>query len=214
MFRNWKWLRGEWRSRTDAAGYYAVGGEAAEFEKFRPALVKAGYPSPDKAVTVYGGGGYTRYKRLLFGGGGHGGGGRVYHGDYKTAYGTGTGAFTVGYVAFEGYGLRVYPIIGIGGGGSGLVVAPRNSKRTKPSRLPIAGTGSPVLRLGIGFDLNIPIIGFAGLLIGVQTGLLIPLLPVRWNGAHMGTSKLPRPNLANPYFHILLGGTLGRNNVE
>lgn len=133
-------------------------------------------PIPQNYLT-HGGGTYRIYKGRLLVEGSGGGGGMAYHENgYRVALGGGHGFFAMGWVLNLLPFLRVYPLVGLGGGGMGSALYkadPRAPNRPPANRDEVhaTGGGGPLLNLGVGVELKI---GYRyGIILGVRAGYLI-----------------------------------------
>ncbi|MBN1287062.1 MAG: hypothetical protein JXB47_16800 [Anaerolineae bacterium] len=182
--------------------YYTVGtGAGLDAGPMQSKLDEKGYPVPEAPLrSVYnGGGGYGLRKGgpLLIGGEG-GGHGNQYVGErYSTFPGGGEGFLFFGYVFNWLERLRVYPLLGVGGGGVGITVAETDSKhgppRDKDKRV-AWGEGSMLVNLGAGAEVTLG--GKYGLVLGVRVGYIFN--PLGMFGKTV--------NMSRPYVRFVLGG--------
>ena len=115
-----------------------------------------------------GGGFYGRAGRFLVETGGSGGGTLKNENGYQLAAGGGQGGVTMGFVLKGGSGLRIYPLIGIGGQGGGFSVKDETGKALVNS-----GMGDFIYNAGLGIDFKI---GWRiGFIFGVRIGFDAPL---------------------------------------
>ncbi len=144
------------------AGYYSFGFRENDSEAMRPELEEKGYPVVDTGYVVNGGGGYKYLNdHLIIGGTGEGGGDAITSGKYSIVSGNGSGFGFLGYVLRPFRWIRVYPLIGVGGGGGKqMVFEPQeNNPYIPPKNLDDAVTGEMVdpllVVIGIGVELRL-----------------------------------------------------------
>ncbi len=164
------------------------------------ALKSRGYPAPEFNGVSSGGGGYFQVGRLLIGGSGEGTNARAENDIHQSAVGAGSGMANVGWLLLERGGLRVYPLIGAGGSGTGMSVQPKN--RTSQG-VSITGGGANILA-GVGVEFRLRITKSFAPLIGVRIGVMLST-PTKWNGMGFDPSELSESQRLAPYFRLMLG---------
>ena len=115
------------------------------------------------------GGGFSgRAGRFLIETGGSGGGTLKNENGYQLAAGSGQGGVNLGFVLKGGSGLRIYPLVGIGGQGGGFSVKDETGKALVNS-----GLADFIYNAGLGIDFKI---GWrVGFIFGVRIGFDAPL---------------------------------------
>jgi len=151
--------------------YYTLENARVDTADAEEKLSKAGYPPVGEWQG--GGGGFMTVKdKLVIEGSGYGEGSQTAVGDYETHAGQGHGGAAVGYILKETRLFRLYPLIGMGGGGGGIAVSDA-AQRSKPA-FEIGG-GSALLWAGIGVDLCLPLVSRLRLIVGLRAGVQIPV---------------------------------------
>jgi hypothetical protein len=125
-------------------------------------------PIADTTYVSNGGGFLGRSGRLLVETSGSGGGTQEDEYGYQVSAGSGQGGVNLGFVLKGGSRLRIYPMLGIGGQGSGLSV-----KDEAGSAIVNRGIGDVIYNAALGMDFKI---GWRiGLIVGVRLGFNAPL---------------------------------------
>ena len=189
--------------RSGVTGYLAVGSNGFEdYVAMGSGLRQHGYPAPDSDLNVaIGGGGYSQIGRLVVGGQGEGGGSTAEDAYLISSVGSGGGFGVFGWLLIDSAWLRVYPLVGVGGRGSGVSVRPKNNT----SRGVSLGSGGANLVAGVGLEVRIPFSRSFRPMIGAQIGW-------QWQpaGGWQGDLSVEpeelglRPTSA-PYMRVLIG---------
>lgn len=189
--------------RPGVTGYLAVGSNGIEdYAAMGSGLRQHGYPAPEGESTLaVGGGGYGQIGRLVVGGQGEGGGSTAEDAYLISSVGAGGGFGVFGWLLIDSAWLRVYPLVGVGGRGSGVSVRPKNNT----SRGVGLGTGGANLVAGIGLEVRLPFSPSFRPMIGAQVGW-------QWQPAGVWQGDLSvepeelglRPSSA-PYVRMLIG---------
>ena len=111
-------------------GYFQVGYMMLDVDDLTGALLGPGYPGLEDSFVTLGGGGFGMKGPFLLGGEGHaviGSTETTVDGATQVGLGGGYGLFRVGYLAYSMYGLDVFPMIGVGGGGLNLSLIERSA---------------------------------------------------------------------------------------
>lgn len=145
-------------SEYGGGGYFTPAILRPNLGSLNDALANNNYPKLGDTVTALGGGGYVLIDRLVLGGEGGGFSETATNDQYSTTLEGGYGLFRVGYVVHSTGRFRVYPSVGIGGGGATLRL--RDLKRTAPAPSDAFtapnevaySTSSGLLDLGLGAD--------------------------------------------------------------
>ena len=189
-------------NRSPVTGYFAVGGDGVEnYAAMEYGLKQHGYPAPDGGALAVGGGGYGQIGRLIIGGQGEGGGSAGEDAYLISRIGAGSGFSLLGWLLINLTWLRVYPLVGVGGRGSGISVRPKNNT----SRGVGLGTGGANFVAGVGVEVRIPFSRSFRPLIGVQVGW--QWNPVSgWQGdLSLEPEELGERKNSAPYVRLLLG---------
>ena len=121
------------------------------------------------ATYVSNGGGFLgRSGRLLVESGGLGGGTQEDELGYQLSAGSGQGGVNLGFILKGGSGLRIYPMVGIGGHGGGLLIRDDSGEAIINS-----GLADVIYNTALGIDFKI---GWrVGFIIGARIGVTSPL---------------------------------------
>ena len=182
------------------------------FNQFLP----EGYPTLSGDFLTIGGDGYFMYENFVIGGSGHGMfGDEIRFNQQKAAIGGGMGFFQFGYDFLHKDNLKLYPLVGIGGGGLTMVFSTLGN--VSASDVKQGNTdgnylqtdiswGSALLDLGIGFDYFPESEGKSSPRLGVRAGYIFAPLPSDFSyggGPITGASSF---SLNGYYFRIIIGG--------
>jgi hypothetical protein len=153
------------------------------------------YPPPDQWRGGGGGGMVTVGKVVIDG---HGSGGRNddRRSSYKIEAGSGQGGMQIGVLLLDMPFVRVYPLMGIGGTGGEITLAPQASNNgSEPRR---TGWFALMINGGIGADVRLSL-RWLQLWIGLRMGYHVPALNVQIGaGEEIGVQ-------ARPFFRVLVG---------
>jgi hypothetical protein len=194
-------------------GFFAIGVHATDLSPLNGRLRRAGYPTFSRELLSLGGGGYGRVAgSLIVGGEGYGliapsqG-----HQGREVSVGGGYGLFTVGYQFRPTSGLRVHPLLGIGGGGFEVNIGSASGGQfddvlEDPGRGASLETGSVLLSVGGGLEYRFRHSGDGGVQVGLRAGYLLSPYEADWrvNGSRL--SNAPGAPLQGPFVRVLLGG--------
>ena len=200
-------------------GYFSVGENWNSLSNLNASLTAAGYTSVPENGLAFGGGGFGINNRFLFGGMGAGisFGSTKANGNEVKLQG-GFGLFDVGYVLFSSSNLRVYPLVGIGGGGFTLKILKQGSPSPfgellkKPAGAVQLTSGDFLLNLGIGFHTLLfkkekkNNQGYGGFLLGVRAGYLISIVHGKFGLEDAEVPNAPKSPFTGPYIYLTLGG--------
>ena len=143
-----------------------------------------------------GGGGVVTVGKVVIDGHGAGGGDSYRSRNHEIETGGGHGAMQLGVLLIDTPFIRVYPLVGIGGTGGGVSLAPVASNNgSEPHR---TSWIAMLVSGGIGADFRLPL-GWLNVWIGLRAGYQVPTFNVQiGEGVEVGVQ--PRP-----FFRILLG---------
>ena len=143
------------------------------------------------------------------------------HGDGEVGLGGGYGTLGVGYSVQLSPLVRVYPRMGIGGGGMGLWVENEpeavgfDEVLADPSPAPdfretVLTRGGTVVDIGAGAEF-LPSGRGGGLLIGLRLGYLAAPFDTSWDYLHeREAGGGPDATISGPYFRVVIGGAWRR----
>ncbi len=162
-----------------------------------------GFPVGKPDWNQNGGGGYTRHGRLIVGGDGGGGGRRSEDARCQTSFGAGFGGAQVGYALINASWLKLYPFVSGGGTVNSFNAHPKDSDNSPI----VQGNWAPLLLIGVGIELRLPISRHLRPLIGVRFGYRRALV-----SRDFGSNVYPLPPLprGEPFCRLLLGLSAGR----
>jgi len=132
------------------------------------------YPRNLLGFSNWGGGGYRVYrKRFIFGGRGMGGGDTIRTGQHDIYAESGMGSQVVGFRVIDLGFLRMYPYVGLGGGGLSVDVyeADADTQRTEPDpdkRLVASEHAGVIVDVGLGAEFKIG--GCVAMIVGLHAG--------------------------------------------
>jgi hypothetical protein len=179
-------------------------------------LQSGGLATFDSAVFTYGGSGHGFIgDRIIIGGEGHGFSQESSNSTYVQRLSGGYGFFNAGYVLFDRWNLRLYPMAGIGGGAVTLRISEIASLTfddiiANPAREVQVSTGGFLAQIGGGLDyflvLNETDEERSGLVLGARVGYTFPFSKADWS---MGTQNIiggPDLGIEGLYVRFMVGG--------
>lgn len=212
------------QSKTSGGeGYFMVGMQKIDVKNLNSLLRLNNYPSLDESYTSVGGGGYGIVNNFVIGGEGHGLiGTEVSNQNYKVNLTAGYGMFNIGYVIYNNYGLKIFPLVGFGAGGIDLRINEKTSldftdvlnNPKRGSSLSMAG-----LMLNIGVNGGY-IVNFneekneGGVLIGITVGYTHFLKLGNWTLFENDISGGPNIGISGFYVRFNIGGGGKGNSSE
>ena len=189
-----------------------------DLKELNDKLTDKGFEELDNMMPFLGGGGYGLVGNVVIGGEGGGAFQSVSSTTQKANLGAGYGFFDLGYLVFSKANLKVFPVVGFGGGGVSLKVYETDGAPTfdeildAPGREVTVSTGGFMAHASIGIDYLLVMgegedkEGKGGLLVGLRAGYVYSPMKAEWKMEDMDVLKGPdvRPN--GFYFHIVFGG--------
>jgi hypothetical protein len=207
-------------------GFFQVGYMRVDMDDLDRALGSAGLPSLSGDYLTLGGAGFGTRGRFLIGGEGHALLGRketTPGGVRELSAGGGYGLFRVGYLAFTTGALDVYPIFGIGGGGTSLKIAERSVPTfddvlTDPERSATLSTAVFLLDVAAAANYRVTMSEedgrVGGFLLGVHVGYTFAPAQSSWTLDGINdVAAGPDFAVQGPYVRLSIGGW-GRENRE
>jgi hypothetical protein len=198
----------------EGAGFFAIGTHFTDLGPLNSQLSSAGYPTFASETVSIGGGGYGVTNRILLGGEGHG----LITADRglsgrNVSVGGGYGLFTLGYLFRPNPSTRVFPQLGLGGGGLRLEIGSAGDASefddvlNNPNRRATVGRASLLVRLGAGLEYE-----FSepdedgGFRLGLRAGYMLSPLNSDWQLDETTLSGGPDATMQGPFIHLTIGG--------
>lgn len=196
-------------------GYFQIGAAQLDVDEINAALTAAGYPAFEENFVSLGGAGLASRNRLLIGGEGH----AVFQssetsadGQFRTSLGGGYGMFNVGYEVFRSDGLSIYPLLGIGGGGTSLRIGERavvdfDDVLAQPRRGVQLTNASLLLGGALGADWLLGVgTGRGGMVLSLRAGYNYAPLESDWSIDGTDVAGGPESTLSGFYVRLGFGG--------
>jgi hypothetical protein len=125
--------------------------------------------------------------------------------------GGGTGLLTLGYLIEPSASFRLYPQVGVGGGGLLLQIGSAGADQfddvlADPGRSAMLTKGSVLVRLGAGVEYRFGAPNQRGLRLGLQGGYLVSALDSGWRLDPDALSGGPGATLQGPFLRVTIGG--------
>ena len=198
-------------------GGFLCGMNRVDLTHLKAELRNKGFGSLKSKNTFFGGSGYGLIKgKIIIAGEGGGFTQEVVGDTAKARLSGGYGFFDVGRVIFSKGGWRLFPFIGIGGGGFNLRIVERgpipkfDELLQNPGREVNLTAASFLFNFGIGLDYWLVIGedegGEGGLLFGMRAGYIISPSNADWKMADTDVLGGPDIRLSGPYIHLIFGG--------
>jgi len=181
-------------------------------------FIPAGVGSFDNHQLLLGGMGHGFLGNFVIGGSGSAIiGQKIKTGPYNYSLGGGVGTFDFGYLVVNKPKLRVFPLLGVGGGGYGLQITQNNSVsaadiRTSPSREINISQGGFVLDFSLNLNV-IPVLvyderdrSYGGFMTGLKVGYLYGFPSSNWRYSGGDVTGGPDFGLNMFYVKLIIGG--------
>jgi hypothetical protein len=198
-------------------GYFMTGVGINDIGNLNSVLKDHAYWDMSDMFYSIGGGGHAIIKRFIIGGEGHTIiGDAVTSGDTKTSLLGGYGLANVGYLVFSTKKLRLYPLVGFGGGGLTFKIVDTQGSPSfqelldHPTRSVEMSTGCLLVSMSLGFDYLIAQeeteMGVGGMILGFRAGYNFALSKGEWEFDGVAVSNGPEIGFTGPYFRLIIGG--------
>lgn len=198
-------------------GYFMIGACILDLGDLNTRLVDNGYTEMSDNIFSMGGGGHAIINRIIIGGEGQALiGNKETSATYKTSLGGGYGFFNLGYIVYSNSSLRIYPLLGIGGGGISLGISEQGTAPTfdevleDPKRNADLFTGGLLLNLAVGAEYFLKTgaddKGNRGWIFGIRTGYTLTPVQGDWHMEMTEVSGGPDLGITGPYLRIMIGG--------
>jgi hypothetical protein len=198
-------------------GYFMFGGSIIDIKALNSRLEDKGYSKISDNFISFGGGGHGVINRVIIGGEGHGLIGKeITSKSYKTSIDAGYGFFNLGYIVYSTEDLRVYSLLGLGGGGMSLNIVEKgilpsfDEVLDNPQRGVELSTGGFLLNLALGTDYLLKLggdeKGKGGLILGLRVGYIFAPIKGDWEMDGVDISGAPDVSITGPYIRFMIGG--------
>jgi len=198
-------------------GYFMMGVGTNDIGSLNAMLKDHAYWDMSDMFYSIGGGGHAIIKRFIIGGEGHNIiGDVVTSGNTKTSLWGGYGLANVGYVVFATKKLRLYPLVGFGGGGLTFKIVDTQGSPTfeelldSPARSVELSTGCLLASVSFGLDYLIAHEeteeGIAGMILGFRAGYNFAFSKGEWELDDVAVSDGPEIGFTGPFFRLMIGG--------
>lgn len=199
-------------------GYSMFGRAMLDLDALNSRLEERGYSSMSDNFFSTGGGMHWIYKSGLILGGEIQTllGGETVSGYYKHSLTAGYGIFDIGYTVFRKNELRIYPLLGVGGGAinfkisEAIVPSSFNDVLDNPRRSSQLWTGGFLLNVALGMDYLLTIgedeRGKGGFVFGVRAGYILSPSKGGWTLGETELADAPEMQMTGPYIRLMFGG--------
>ena len=199
-------------------GYAMFGVGTLDIKDLNAKLESKGYTAISDNLISMGGGGHGIIKnKVIIGGEGHAlVSEETTSGHHTTRIGVGYGLFDLGYIVYSSKDVRVYPLIGLGGGGLSLRIVEEETSLSfdevldNPRRSAELVTGGFLVNLALGVDyllqLNEDERGRGGLIFGLRAGYTLSPVKGDWNLDEVAISGGPDMGITGMYVRLMIGG--------
>jgi len=205
-------------SEKGGVGYSMFGRCIIDLGDLNSKLENNGYPAMSENFFSVGGGGHAIINnKWIIGGEGHTLlGEEASHENYKQSITGGYGFFDLGYILFSIKDLRVYPLLGLGGGGLNLKIKEDIASLSLDNILNNPGRGAELtnggflMNLGGGIDYLFTFgkdeKSRGGMFLGIRAGYTISTFKGKWTMDGVEISGAPETGLKGPYIRFMIGG--------
>ena len=198
-------------------GYFMMGVGTNDIGNLNSMLKDYDYWDMSDMFISLGGGGHAIIKRFIIGGEGHNIiGDVVTSGDTKTSLWGGYWLVNMGYMAYATKRLRLYPLVGFGGGGLIFKIVDIQGSPSfedlldDPTRSVEMSTGSWLVSVSFGLDYLIAHeeteMGVGGMILGFRAGYNFALSKGEWELDDVAVSDGPEIGFTGPFFRLIIGG--------
>jgi hypothetical protein len=199
-------------------GYFQMGYAFFNQGNLNQLLNASGMPELENGSLSLGGGGHSIIRNFIVGGEGHGLiGNESENNNYKVSQSGGYGFFNLGYLVVQKPAFNVYPILGIGGGGSSVTITDKRNLPSNfgdllanPNQQSNLSKGGFMLNFSLGADYFIAgetnDKSTEGFLIGLRVGYLLELNQNNWSIAGQELSGGPDSGISGPFVRLTIGG--------
>jgi hypothetical protein len=205
------------KKNADVRGYLMLGGSSIENDALNDKLVSKGYSSiSDDYFSIGGGFLHKTNSRWLYGVEGHyliteQKDNNLQNGSYNTSLTAAYGFLDVGYAVVSTGNLNIYPLLGIGVGGTWLKIGKNNFDNIldNPQGNAEVYTGSFLLNFALGSDYLFKLKEFekndGGIVLGFRVGYTYTPWEGDWWTDMVDVEGGPKTGMTGPYVRLMIG---------
>jgi len=199
-------------------GYGMFGTSIIDMSDLNAVLVRNGYSELSDSYFSVGGGGHSIINnKWIIGGEFHSLlGEEVQSGEFTTSMYIVHGFASVGYTVFQIQGLRLYPLIGIGGGAMNLTIKEKPASLSidevldDPQRGVTLTAGGFLINVAVGADYFLQFgqdeTGRGGMMLGLRAGYTLSPVKGGWAVDELEVTGAPKMGITGPYIRLMIGG--------
>lgn len=199
-------------------GYSIFGQGTLSLEDLNTKLKAKGYTGFSETFFSVGGGGhYILENQWIIGGEAHTLIGEdAITGNYISSLLVSYGFANAGRVIWSAKNLRVYPLVGLGGGGMRFRISEDVSALSidevldNPERSVSLSAGGMLLNFALGIDYLVPFSedenGRGGMVLGIRAGYTLAPFKGSWSMKDIEISGAPEIGITGPYIRLIMGG--------
>ena len=204
------------KKNEEVRGYLMLGGSRLDIDVLNDRLTSKGYSSfTDGFLSIGGGFLSKKNSRWLFGAEGHyliaeEKNNTIPNGSFKTMLSAAYGFLDVGYALVSSGGLNIFPLIGIGGGGTWLQIGKKDFDDILegPQRNASVSSGTFLLNFALGSDYLIKSKDEKkgeGLVLGFRMGYTYTPWECGWWSDTISIDGGPKMGVTGPYIRFMIG---------
>lgn len=209
------------RQRTPESGgmgYSIFGGSTLDIDALNSRLERSGYSAISDNFFSTGGGGHWIFNNGVVIGGEVQTllGDEAISGNYNHSVTAGYGIFNVGYNVYRMNQLRLYPLLGLGGGVLNFKISETPASLSfdevleNPERSVQLSTGGFLLSFAVGMDYLLPLgkdeTGIGGFVFGIRAGYTLYPFKSGWVLDDIDISGAPDMGITGPFMRLTFGG--------
>lgn len=199
-------------------GYSMFGSATIGISDLNAKLEEKGYSTMSDNFFSVGGGGHSIINnKFIIGGEGHTLlGEEVSSGNFRNSTNITYLFANLGYVVYSIKDLRIYPLLGLGGGVMNLSIAEKTSSVSmddildNPKREVSISKGGFLLNLSVGIDYLLCFgqdeTGRGGMLLGIRAGYTLSPFKSGWTLNDIDVEGSPEMGMSGPYVRFMIGG--------
>jgi len=199
-------------------GYFQTGYAIFNHGNLNDLLKASGMPELENGSLSFGGGGHSIIHNFIIGGEGHGlVGNTSENARYAVSQSGGYGFLNLGYLILQKPSFTLYPLLGIGGGGSTVTITDKsnlpgsfNDLLANPKQQSNISKGSFMLNFSIGADYFVAGTksknSYGGFMLGLRLGYLLEVNKNKWDIDNQELSGGPDAGISGPFVRLTFGG--------